>query len=33
MGNGFVAGNFDRAADRAGGANDLFGHARILARG
>ena len=27
MRNGFVAGNFERAADRAGGTNDLFGHA------
>ena len=33
MRNGFVAGNFERAADRAGRTNDLFGHARILARG
>ena len=31
--NGFVPGNFDRAADRAGRANDLFGHARILTCG
>ena len=33
MRNGFVAGNFERAADRASRTNDLFGHARILARG
>jgi hypothetical protein len=33
MRNGFVAGNFERTADRAARANDLFGHSRILACG
>jgi hypothetical protein len=33
VGNRFVAGNFERAANRAGRTNDLFGHARILACG
>ncbi len=29
MGNGFVAGNFQRAANGTGRTNELFGHPRI----